>query len=278
MKYTIVSFVTLLIASCNTATEAPAETTEAVVVEQKHNTLTDAEIVDGWELMFDGQCTANFRKYGDKVIGKAWVIQDEALHLDASNKEDWQTNGGGDIVYQDFDSSLREFENFHFKGEWKIAERGNSGIIYLIHEDTEKYPYCWMSGLEMQVLDNGTDSNEGHPDAVIYKHRAGDLYDINAASGAASKLAGEWNKFEIIVQDGHLTQILNGVVTVDRQLFDDQWRIDVAASKFHQWAGYGTYTKGGIALQDHGDDVWYRNLKIKSLENDAAEAEEAAQE
>ena len=276
MKYAILSAAALLAAACNAPTEAPAETAE-VVVEQKHNTITEAEIVDGWELMFDGQCTGNFRKYGDTVIGKAWVIQDEALHLTLGAKDDCQTMDGGDIVYQDFDGSIREFENFHFKGEWKIAERGNSGIIYLVHED-EGYSDSWMTGLEMQVLDNGTDSTEGHPDAAIYKHRAGDLYDINAAPEGAAKLAGEWNQFEIIVQAGHLTQILNGVVTVDRQLFDDQWRADVAASKFYEYPGYGTYAKGGIALQDHGDKVWYRNLKIKSLESAAAETEEAAQE
>ena len=263
MKYAILSAAALLAAACNAPTEAPAETAEAVV-EQKHNTITEAEIVDGWELMFDGQCTGNFRKYGDTVIGKAWVIKDESLHLTVGAKDDYQTMDGGDIVYQDFDGSIREFENFHFKGEWKIAERGNSGIIYLVHED-EGYSDSWMTGLEMQVLDNGNDSTEGHPDAAIYKHRAGDLYDINAAPEGAAKLAGEWNQFEIIVQDGHLTQILNGVVTVDRQLFDDQWRADVAASKFYEYPGYGTYAKGGIALQDHGDNVWYRNLKIKSL-------------
>ena len=266
MKHIIVVAATLFVAACT----APEETTteEALPQEERgtsHNTITEAEISEGWELMFDGQSMRNFRKYGDTVIGKAWVIENDALHLDASNKEDWQTNGGGDIVFQDLPGSIREFENFHFKGEWKIAQKGNSGIIYLIHEDTEQYPYCWMTGLEMQVLDNGTDSTEGHPDAAIHKHRAGDLYDINAAPEGAAKVAGVWNQFEIIVQDGHLTQILNGAVTVDRQLFDDQWRTDVAASKFHEWAGYGTYRKGGIALQDHGDDVWYRNLKIKEL-------------
>ena len=271
MKYVMLSAAALLAAACNTPIEAPAETAEAVV-EQKHNTITEAEIVDGWELMFDGQCTGNFRKYGDTVIGKAWVIKDESLHLTVGAKNDYQTMDGGDIVYQDFDGSIREFENFHFKGEWKIAERGNSGIIYLVHED-ERYSDSWMTGLEMQVLDNGTDSTEGHPDAAIYKHRAGDLYDINAAPEGAAKLAGEWNQFEIIVQDGHLTQILNGVVTVDRQLFDDQWRADVAASKFYEYPGYGTYAKGGIALQDHGDNVWYRNLKIKSLGSTAAATE-----
>lgn len=266
MKHLILVAAALFAAACTapqkTTTEEASPQEEVV---KAHNTITEAEIIDGWELLFDGQCIGNFRKYGDTVIGKAWVIEDDALHLDASNKEDWQTSGGGDIVYQDFDGAIREFENFNFKGEWKIAERGNSGIIYLVHEDKEQYSHCWMTGLEMQVLDNGTDSTEGHPDAAIHKHRAGDLYDINAAPEDAARLAGEWNQFEIIVQDGHLTQILNGVVTVDRDLFDDQWRSDVAASKFHQFPGYGAYTKGGIALQDHGEDVWYRNLKIKEL-------------
>ena len=260
MKHLILASAALFAAACTATAQAPAAEAEKL-----HNNITEVEIIDGWELLFDGQCTGNFRKYGDTVIGKAWVIEDEALHLDASNKEDWQTNGGGDIVLQDFDGSIREFENFHFKGEWKISERGNSGIIYLTHEDTEQYPYCWMTGLEMQVLDNGTDSTEGHPDAAIHKHRAGDLYDINAAPEGAAKLPGEWNQFEIIVQNGHLTQKLNGVVTVDRDLFDDAWLSDVAGSKFREFPGYGTYSKGGIALQDHGDDVWYRDLKILSL-------------
>ena len=155
MKHIIVVAATLFVAACT----APEETTSEEALPQEelgtsHNTITEAEITDGWELMFDGQYMGTFRTYGDTVIGKAWVIEDDALHLDASNKEDWQTNGGGDIIYQELNGSIREFENFHFKGEWKVTERGNSGIIYLIHEDTEQYPYCWMTGLEMQVLDN----------------------------------------------------------------------------------------------------------------------------
>ena len=272
MKNLILSAAALFAVACTAPAEAPAEES-AAAPEKLHNNISEAEIIEGWELMFDGQCTGNFRKYGDTVIGKAWVIDDESIHLTTGTKDDYQTAQGGDIVYINLDGSIKEFENFHFKGEWKIAERGNSGIIYLVHEDSN-YSDSWMTGLEMQVLDNGTDSTEGHPDAAIYKHRAGDLYDINAAPEGAAKLAGEWNQFEIIVQDGHLTQILNGVVTVDRDLFDDQWRADVAASKFHQFPGYGTYTKGGIALQDHGDNVWYRNLKIKSLASAEAEATE----
>jgi hypothetical protein len=274
MKHFILTAAALTAMSC--AAPASEETSQEAAPEKLHNNISEAEIQDGWELMFDGQCLGNFRRYGDTTIGAAWVIDDEAIHLDASNKENWQVADGGDIVYQDVDGSLKEFENFHFKGEWKIASQGNSGIIYLIHEDTENYPYCWMTGLEMQVLDNGTDSTAGHPDAAIYKHRAGDLYDINPGPEGAVKPAGEWNQVEIILQDGHLTTTLNGVVTVERDLFDDQWRSDVAASKFHEFPGYGTYSKGGFAMQDHGDNVWFRNLKIKSLPS-AVAAEESAE-
>ena len=100
------------------------------------------------------------------IIGKAWVIQDEALHLDASNKEDWQTNGGGDIVYQDFDGSIREFEISTLKANGKLPSAGIL-VSSTSFEDTEQCPYCWMTGLEVQVLDNGTDSTEGHPDALF---------------------------------------------------------------------------------------------------------------
>ena len=124
MKHLLLSAAALFAVACTAPAEAPvdapAEET-AAAPEKLHNNITEAEIIEGWELLFDGQCTGNFRKYGDTVIGKAWVIEDEALHLDASNKEDWQVNGGGDIVYQDIDGSIREFENFHFKGEWKIG-------------------------------------------------------------------------------------------------------------------------------------------------------------
>ena len=101
MKHLILASAALFVVACWATAEAPAAASEKL-----HNNITEVEIIDGWELLFDGQCLENFRKYGDTVIGKAWVIEDEALHLDASNKEDWQTNGGGDIIYQDFDGSI----------------------------------------------------------------------------------------------------------------------------------------------------------------------------
>lgn len=267
MKQIILSAAALLAVACTSSEEAVAqpveETTEAKVAV---NALSEAEVAEGWELMFDGAEIKNWRNYGTETIGGAWKVDDSSLHLDASNKEDWQVQGGGDILFVNNEGVAREFTDFHFKVDWRIAEKGNSGIMYLVHEEPETYPYPWMTGLEMQVLDNGTDSTEGHPDASIHKHRAGDLYDINACAEEVVHLAGEWNTAEVIVKDGHLQHILNGTVVVDRQLFDEQWTADVAASKFHEFPGYGTFQTGGIALQDHGDNVWYRNIKIKSLD------------
>ncbi len=209
---------------------------------------------EGWEFLFDGKTTAGWHTYGKKSIGEAWKVEDGNLYLDTTIKDGWQIKGGGDIV------SDEEFENFHLTLEWKIAPNGNSGIIIYVHEDTFKYQYVWHTGLEMQVLDN-----EGHPDAKIPKHRAGDLYDLIACSEETVKSAGEWNHAEIKSVNGKLDFYLNSVNVVSTTLWDNNWQTLVAASKFKQWPDFGTYKKGHISLQDHGNTVWYKNIKIKRL-------------
>lgn len=207
-----------------------------------------------WVSLFDGKTTTGWHNYGKTTIGEAWKVADGVLYLDTAKKEGWQTGGGGDIVTE------KEYENFHLKLEWKIAANGNSGIIFFIHEDSTQNKYAWNTGPEMQVLDNN-----GHPDAKIIKHRAGDLYDLISSSKETVKPAGEWNLAEIVVNNNQLKFFLNGTNIVSTSLWDDNWKKLIAGSKFKDMKEFGTYKKGKIALQDHGDMVWYRNIRIKEL-------------
>lgn len=209
---------------------------------------------DGWVSLFDGKTLTGWHNYGKTTVGEAWKVADGNLYLDTTKKEGWQTASGGDIV------SDEAYEDFHLKLEWKIAPNGNSGIIFYVHEDTAKYEFVWHTGPEMQVLDN-----DGHADGKIPKHRAGDLYDLISCSTETVKAPGEWNEVEIISKEGKLDLILNGANVVSTVLWDDAWKQLVAGSKFKAWPDFGTYKKGHISLQDHGNTVWYRNIKIKRL-------------
>lgn len=218
------------------------------------NTLSKQEKKEGWILLFDGKTTNGWHTYGRTDVGNAWKVKDGLLYLDASNKDGWQTNGGGDIV------TNQEFENYHFKVEWKISPKGNSGIIFNIKDDKPKYKHVWYTGMEMQVLDN-----DGHADGKINKHRTGDLYDLIASSVETVKPVGEWNLAEVIQKDGKLELKLNGTTVVTTTLWDDAWRALIAKSKFRGTEDFGTFKSGHIALQDHGNDVWYKNIKIRKL-------------
>jgi len=214
---------------------------------QQMNSLSKQEEKDGWQLLFDGKTTNGWHKYGGAAVGSSWQVVDGMLHFDPTGKN------GGDIVTDS------EFENFHLILEWKISQNGNSGIIFYVHED-EKYEWPWETGPEMQVLDNN-----GHSDAKIYKHRAGDLYDLIACSKETVKPYGEWNQAEIKCVGGKLDFYLNGENVVSTTLWDDNWKNMVANSKFKTMPGFGTYKKGKISLQDHGDKVWYRNIRIRQF-------------
>ena len=210
---------------------------------------------EGWITLFDGKTTNGWHTYGKKTAGNEWKVEGGALHLDAStpNKE------GGDLVTND------EYKNFDLKLEWKISEKGNSGIIFYVHEDPEKYHETYVTGIEMQVLDNGTPTRLGQPDGKLYTHRAGDLYDLLASKEAVKPL-GQWNQVEIKAKDGKLDFYMNGEHTLSTKMWDENWKKMVAISKFKDMPGFSAYKEGKIALQDHGADVWFRNIKIKKLD------------
>lgn len=234
--------------SVHSSVVLPQDTTPSL------NRLTKQERTDGWVLLFDGLTTRGWHKYGGKVVGSAWKVDEGALYLDTTGKDNWQIKGGGDIMTDDV------FDDFHLKLEWKIAKNGNSGIMFYAQEDTAKYRWPWETAPEMQVLDNN-----GHPDAKIIKHRAGDLYDLISAKPETVREAGQWNQVEIKCLNGHLDFWLNGINVVSINLWDDNWKKMVAASKFAGMRDFGKFRSGHIALQDHGDMFWYRNIKIRKL-------------
>jgi hypothetical protein len=218
-----------------------------------NNHLTDAEKNEGWQLLFDGASKSNFHVFNKKSDGSAWQVTDGALHLDTTNKSNGKIVGGGDLVTND------EYESFDLKLEWKISPAGNSGILFYVQEGPS-FGETYHTGPEMQVLDNAA-----HPDAKIIKHRAGDLYDLITSSPETVKPAGEWNQVEIVSNKGALEFHLNGTKVLTTTMWDDAWKKMIAGSKFKQWPGFGTYKKGRIALQDHGNAVSYRNIRIRKL-------------
>lgn len=219
-----------------------------------NNSLTSAEQSEGWQLLFDGKTKNGWHIYNNKSDGSAWVVEDGALHLNTTEKKDGKVVGGGDIITD------QEFDNYHLSFEWKLDTGGNSGLIFYVKEDG-KYAESYHTGLEMQILDN-----ERHKDADINKHRAADLYDLVSSSPETVKPAGEWNKAEIISNKGALEFRLNDTKVLSTTLWDDNWKKMLAGSKFKQWADFGTFKSGKIAFQDHGDPVWFRNIRIRKLQ------------
>ncbi len=244
MKILLLAMAVTMMTACNNSTDTTAnkETSAA------DSTTTTAKADDGWEYLFDGKTTSGWHTYGLSTVRDRWQIADSALYIDTTKKE------GGDLV------TNNEYSNFDLQLEWKIAKNGNSGIIFYVHEDTTKYKETYQTGPEMQVLDN-----DGHPDGKILKHRAGDLYDLIKSSSEPVKPVGEWNQAEIISNNGNLELKLNGTTVVSTTLWDDGWKKIVAGSKFKSMPDWGTFKSGKIALQDHGNLVWYRNIRIKKL-------------
>ncbi|HLG38890.1 MAG TPA: DUF1080 domain-containing protein [Chitinophagaceae bacterium] len=254
----LLSSVTLLLLLTACGNDSDSDKTEGKdtlkATETTGASLSEQEKANGWQLLFDGQTTKGWHKYGGAPVGAAWGTADGAIYLDTSSKKDWQTANGGDIATDE------EFENFDLKLEWKISPKGNSGIIFLVHEDTTKFEYSFNSGPEMQVVDN-----EGHDDGKIIKHQAGDLYDLISCSKKTVKPLGEWNEVEIKSVNGKLDLYLNGENVVSTTMGDDNWNKMIAKSKFKEWPGFGTFKKGRICLQDHGNMVWFRNIRVKKL-------------
>ncbi|MCE1199876.1 MAG: DUF1080 domain-containing protein [Marinilabiliales bacterium] len=225
---------------------------------QAMNTLSEAEAAQGWLLLFNGKTGEGWRGVNKKDFPAGWVVDDNALKCVGSGNGEAGAANGGDILY-----ATRKFSNFDLKIEWKISPGGNSGIFYL--GDEVKGKEIWRSAPEFQVLDN-----DRHPDALLGKdgnRKAGSLYDLIPAKPQNTKPAGEWNSAEIICYQGTVVHKQNGETIVEYHLWTPEWNEMVKNSKFpsynKNWANVPK--EGYIALQDHGNDVWFRNIKIRPL-------------
>jgi hypothetical protein len=218
----------------------------------KPNNLSSKEQASGWKLLFDGKTKNGWHVFNNKTDGSAWKVADGVLYLDPKAKGP-KGEGGGDIV------SDEEFENFHLMLEWKLDSGGNSGVIIQAQEDP-KYRYAWVTGPEIQIIDN-----DRHADAKNKEHRAGDLYDLVAAVPETVKPIGEWNLMEVVARNGKLDLFLNGTKVVSTTQWDDNWSSLISESKFKSMADFGKFRKGKISLQDHGDGVYFRSIKIQRL-------------
>jgi len=216
-----------------------------------HNSIDKSEQEQGWQLLFDGATKNGWHIYNNRTDGAAWKVENGTLFIDPQAKK--QGAGGGDLTTNE------EYENFHLKLEWMADTAANSGIIFLVKEDTA-YRASWLTGPEMQIVDN-----QRHPDAKIVKHRSADLYDLIPSAPEVTKPSNEWNQVEIIINNGKLDFIMNGTQVVSTTMWNGTWTELISKSKFRVMPAFGTFRKGKIVLQDHGDRVWFRNIKIKRL-------------
>lgn len=215
------------------------------------NTLTNQEKKDGWKLLFDGSSTQGWRSYnGDSFPEKGWKVNNGMLTVLAEG-------GGGDIITTDV------YGDFMLKLEWRVQKGGNSGIFYHALEQPEQAIY-W-SAPEIQILDN-----ENHPDANRGKNgnrKATSLYDLIPADPQNAKPYGQWNQIKIVVKDrgAHVEHWMNGEKVVEYERWTDKWYDMLRNSKFASHPEFGAAHKGYLGLQDHGDRVDFRNIKIKEL-------------
>lgn len=207
-----------------------------------HNTLTASERDAGWQLLFNGTSTDGWRVFKESGTPTGWAVVDGTLA---------RTGPGGDLITVD------QFDDFELTLDWMLEPGGNSGIFFRVTEDVDR---TFEGAPEMQVLDD-----VGHADAVSRLTSAGANYALHPAAEGAVKPVGEWNSVRIVVDGALVQHWLNGTKVVEYELWTPQWEELVRNSKFVEWPSYGRAERGHIGLQDHGDPVYYRNIKVRSL-------------
>ena len=236
MKNIFISIVVVLFLSC-TNTKNTAD-----------NMLSKNETDKGWQLLFDGKTLNGWRTYQNKP-SDSWSVKDGSLYCAGSttNKSDMRA----DLI------TTQQYENFELSVDWKISPKGNSGIMYHV---TEEFPAAYLSGPEYQLIDD-----VNFPEKLENWQKTGANYAMDAAPTAAPHPAGEWNHTRIVVNGTHVEHWLNEKKVVDYELWTDDWKRKKSEGKWKDATGYGMARKGFIALQDHGSEAWFRNVKVRVL-------------
>ncbi|WP_341350744.1 DUF1080 domain-containing protein [Sabulibacter ruber] len=246
------------VVACNSQqqmTASATSTAEGITAPESHNTLTEKEKKEGWKLLFDGKTTKGWRgAYKDAFPEQGWKIENgELVVLKSGGGE---SRNGGDIITE------QQYDNFELTLEAKLTPGANSGVKYFVTERLPKSPGSAI-GLEFQILDD-----ELHPDAKMGKdgnRTIGSLYDLITARNKKVMPIGEWNKVRIVSKNKHVEHWLNGVKVVEYERGSQAFRDLVAASKYQKFEAFGEAPQGHILLQDHGDEVRYRNIKLLNL-------------
>lgn len=204
--------------------------------------LTKQEKANGWVSLFDGKTFKGWRNYRGEGVRDGWKVVDGAMQ---------HTKKGGDLITE------QQYENFELKLDWKISEGGNSGIFLSAQEGKGA---IYFTGIEMQILDN-----DKHKDGKLSSHRAGACYALYDSVDSAVGKVGTWNKVRILKEGDHYQFFLNGVKTADFKTESKDFKTLLVNSKFKKWPAFATHLKGHIGLQDHGDVVSFKNLKIRVI-------------
>lgn len=213
----------------------------------QHNTLSPLEEAEGWTLLFDGESMDQWRSYlKDDLTG--WIVEDGTMKALGKGGD-----AGGDII------TLKQYESFELSLEWKISPGGNSGILFMVFEDTA-FHEVYYTGPEYQLIDD-----LGWPEPLEDWQQTGANYAMQKANNPDIKPAGEWNTSMIKKEGIFVEHWLNGKKVLEYVLWSEDWFTQIRSGKWKDFPGYGQYRIGHIALQDHGSVAWFRNLKIKEL-------------
>lgn len=236
--------------SCETKRSSDADQSDENATSantQAPNQLSEQQQNEGWKLLFNGENMDGWRTFKNRE-NDSWEVVDGTLHCKPLSSAEKRA----DILTVD------QYSDFEVAFEWKIAQGDNSGVIY---RATEEFDRPYLSGPEYQVIDD-----KGYPDSLTNTQFSGANYDMHAAPADKKINApGEWNTGRIVANGNHVEHWLNGVQVVEYEINSEEWKKLKEGSKWKDAAGYGIAEKGHIDLQDHGGEVWFRNIMIKTL-------------